>query len=102
MTGLLTAVWLDKDAQYVMVREGKISAGYWIRITTRPESGRNGVDGSITDGPLVYKTLEYNAEKGFFEPTGKAQMELIDSFKYADTEDFKSVYWENYIKEHRE
>lgn len=94
--------WLDKDAQYVMVRDGKISVGYWIRITTRPESGWNGVDGSITDGPLVYKTLEYNAEKGSFEPTGKAQMELIDSFKYADTEDFKSVYWENYIKEHRE
>lgn len=94
--------WLDKDAQYVMVRDGKISVGYWIRITTRPESGWNGVDGSITDGPLVYKTLEYNAEKGCFEPTGKAQMELIDSFKYADTEDFKSVYWENYIKEHRE
>ena len=99
---VLEGCWLDKDAQYIMVRDGKISMGYWIRIITRPESGWNGMDGSIIDGPLVYKTLEYDAEKGCFEPTGKAQFELIDSFKYADTEDFRSIYWENYIKEHRE
>ncbi|MBD5158009.1 MAG: hypothetical protein HDT13_10300 [Butyrivibrio sp.] len=99
---VLEGCWLDKDAQYIMVRDGKISMGYWIRIITRPESGWNGMDGSIIDGPLVYKTLEYDAEKGCFEPMGKAQMELIDSFKYADTEDFRSIYWENYIKEHRE
>lgn len=93
---------LDKYAQYIMVRDGKISMGYWIRIITVPESNWNGVDGGIQDGPVVYKTLEYNAESGAFEPTGKAQTELIDSYKYADTEDFRSIYWENYIKEHKE
>lgn len=93
--------WLDEDAQYLMVRDGKISMGYWIRITTIPESNWNGMDGGIQDGPLIYKTLEYNAEKGCFEPTGKAQMELISSFKYADAENFESM-WKAYIKEHKE
>lgn len=97
---VLGGCWLDEYAQYIMVRDGKISMGYWIRITVISESWIG--DGSIIDGPLIYKTLEYNAEKGCFEPTGKAQMELIDSFKYADTEDFRSIYWENYINEHRE
>lgn len=99
---VLDGCGLDEYAQYIMVRDGKISIGYWIRIFTIPESNWDGVTGGIHDGPLVYKTLEYNAEKRCFEPTGKAQMELIDSFKYADTVDFRSAYWEKYIKEHKE
>ena len=87
--------------QYVMVRDGKISVGNWISIFIEPESG-DIMSGVSLDGPVVYKTMEYNAEKGCFEPTGKAQFELIDTFEYADTEDFKRIYWENYIKEHQE
>lgn len=98
---VLSSCALSSYKQYLMVRDGKVSIGNWVDIFLEHESG-DITRGRRTEGPLVYKALEYNAEKGSFEPTGKAQMELIDSFKYADTEDFKSIYWENYIKEHRE
>lgn len=98
---VLSSCSLSSYKQYLMVQDGKIIIGNWIDIFLEHESG-DIMLGMRAEGPLVYKTLEYNAESGTFEPAGKVQLELIDTYRYADTEDFRSIYWENYIKEHKE
>lgn len=98
---VLSSCSLSSYKQYLMLQDGKISIGNWIDIFLDHESG-DIMLGRRAEGPLVYKTLEYNAESGTFEPAGKVQLDLIDTYRYADTEDFRSTYWENYIKEHKE
>lgn len=98
---VLSSCALSSYKQYLIVQDGKISIGNWIDIFLDHESG-DITRGRRAEGPLVYKTLEYNAESGTFEPAGKVQLDLIDTYRYADTEDFRSTYWENYIKEHKE
>ncbi|MCM1307349.1 MAG: hypothetical protein NC223_01985 [Butyrivibrio sp.] len=92
---------LSPYKQYIVVRDGKISVGNWINVFIEPRSN-DVASGVSLDGPLVYKTLEFNAETDCFDFTGETQMELVDTYRYADTVDFKSEYWENYIKEHKE